>query len=59
MGDAQRQRFLAQGVSWSSRLGAQDARLLEQHGVIPEDVVSLEQAQRRTYALDEARTQAA
>ena len=34
MNDAERQRFLAKCVSWSSRLGDQDARILEQQGVI-------------------------
>lgn len=57
--DAERQRFLARCVSLSSRLGDRYACILEQHGVIPEDVVSLEQAKRLTYALDEALKQVA
>ena len=57
--DAERQRFLAKCTSLSSRLGDQYGRILEQHGVIPEGVISLEQAKRLTYDLDEALKQAA
>ena len=59
MNDSERQRFEAKCVSLSSRLGDGYARILEQQGVIPEDVVSLEQAKRLTYALDQALKQAA
>ena len=59
MSDDEHHRFLAKCVSSSSRLGDQYGRILEQQGVIPEDVVSLEQAKRLTYALDEALKQAA
>ena len=59
MNDAERHRFVAKCVSLSSRLGDRYNRILEQHGVIPEDVVSLEEAKRLTYALDAALKQAA
>ena len=59
LSDAEHHRFLAKCVSLSSRLGDRYGRILEQHGVIPEDVVSLEEAKRLTYALDEALKQAA
>ena len=59
MSEDEHHRFLAKCVSSSSRLGDRYGRILEQQGVIPEDVVSLEQAKRLTYALDEALKQAA
>ena len=59
LNDAEHHRFLAKCTSLSSRLGDQYGRILEQQGVIPEDVVSLDQAKRLTYALDQALKQAA
>ena len=59
MSDDEHHRFLAKCTSSSSRLGDQYGRILEQQGVIPEDMVSLEQAKRLTYALNEALKQAA